>query len=287
MRALPEVWVHRHPNGVKLGSLDGGRASSSDGAGTPSWLHVLSVLARSDFRARYRAQALGVIWSLLNPLVMMSILSIIFTRFFPNNEQKHFPVFMLIGLVLWQWVGTSLNAGTAILVSNSEVIKRTVFPRQLLPISAVLSYGINFCVESSIVVASVFIWPHAFRLSSALLVVPIALVALGALLVGLTLATSVLNVIYRDVAFLVQTALQLLYWLTPLVYSLKAVPEKYQPLIMCNPIGAVLVAVRGALMDGQWPTRMLWTGMLAPTALVLLVGWAIFRHYERMALDYV
>jgi lipopolysaccharide transport system permease protein len=194
---------------------------------------------------------------------------------------------MLIGLVLWQWVATSLTNGTAVFVSNAEVIKRTVFPRQLLPMSTVLSYGINFCVESSIVFASVLVWPDAFKLSSALLVVPLALVVLALLLTGLTLATSVLNVIYRDIAYLVTTGLALLYWLTPLVYPIEIISERYRRILTFNPIGAVLIAIRGAVMDGVWPSRMVWAGMLVPTALVLLVGWAIFRHYERTALDYV
>ena len=285
MRPLPDVWVHRRPTGVTL------EAASGAGSGrarlrSSSWFHVLWVLAHSDFRARYRAQALGVVWSLLNPLVMMTILSVIFTRVF-RSEVKNFPVFMLIGLVLWQWIQTSLNSGTVVLVNNAEIIKRTVFPRQLLPVSVVFSYAINFSVESLIVLAAAVVWPDAFTISPALLMVPIALAILAVLLVGLTMASSVLNVIYRDVAYLVSTTLMLLYWLTPLVYPFEIVSEKYRRILIFNPFAAILIGVRDAVMLGVWPRPMVWVGMLAPTAVVVVAGWLIFRHYERIALDYV
>jgi lipopolysaccharide transport system permease protein len=287
MRPLPEVWVYRRPNGVRIGPAKSATARGPLAAPpTHNWLHVLAVMAHSDFRARYRAQALGVVWSLLNPLVMMSILSVIFTRVF-RSEVKHFPVFMLIGLVLWQWVQTSLNGGTTVLVNNADMIKRTVFPRQLLPMSVVLSYGINFCVESTIVIASALVWPDAFRVSWALLMVPVTLAILALLLTGVSMATSVLNVIYRDVAYLVSTTLMLLYWLAPIVYPFEIVSERYRRILVFNPFAAILIGLRDAVMHGAWPSRMIWAGMLLPTAIIVLAGWAIFRHYERVALDYV
>src|SRR5205823_148278 len=100
-------------------------------------------------------------------------------------------------------------------------------------------------------------------------------------------ATSVLNVIYRDVAYLVSTSLMLLYWLTPIVYPFEIVSERYRRIMILNPFGAILIGMRDAIMHGVWPSRMVWLGMLAPTAIVVVAGWLIFRHYERVALDYV
>jgi lipopolysaccharide transport system permease protein len=284
MRPLPDVWVHRRPTGVTIQAAP--QATGRSHPRSSSWVHVLWVLAHSDFRARYRAQALGVVWSLLNPLVMMTILSVIFTRVF-RSEVKHFPVFMLIGLVLWQWISSSLTSGTNVLVSNAEIIKRTVFPRQLLPVSVVFSYAINFAVEALIVLAAAIVWPDAFKISPALLMVPVSLSILAVLLCGLVMATSVLNVIYRDVAYLVSTALMLLYWLTPLVYPFEIVSERFRRLMIFNPFAAILIGMRDAVMLGVWPARMTWLGMLTPTAVVVVAGWLIFRHYERVALDYV
>jgi ABC-type polysaccharide/polyol phosphate export permease len=262
------------------------RGGDSGAAGhTQAW-QVLWVLVRSDFRARYRAQALGVLWSLLNPIVMMGILSFVFTHAF-RAAIPHFPIFMLIGLIVWQWVSSSLSAATQVFVAQAELVKRTVLPRELLPASVVLSYGLNFCVESLVLLAFVPIFPDAFRFSPALLLVPVLLFLLFLLLSAIALATSVLNVIYRDVAYLVSTSLLILYWLTPIIYPIDVIPQPYQTVLRCNPLAGVLIALRDAVMLGQAPSLRGWAAVILPIAFAGAVGWAIFRHYERMVLDYV
>jgi ABC-type polysaccharide/polyol phosphate export permease len=285
MRALPDVWVHRRPRGVSYGSLDGDARAPAPRS--TRWSHVLLVLTRNEFRARYRAQALGILWSLLNPLVTMVILSVIFTHVF-HVSIPDYPVFLLIGFVVWQWVGNGLPPSTQTFVTHADIVKRTVFPRHLLPIASVLSYGVNFAMEASLLFLLAIVFPHAFRFSAALLLIPFILALLAALLAGVALATSVLNVVYRDVAYMVTTALTLLYWLTPIIYSLDRLPHPYrEAMVLLNPLAAILLALRGCLMEGVFPSALTWAGMLGPTALVLLVGWLVFRHYERMVLDYV
>jgi ABC-2 type transport system permease protein len=280
---LPDVWTHREPKRTWQGSVDG--ASSRPGV-RGNWLFVLGVLTRHEFQARYRAQALGVVWSLLHPLVMMALLSLVFTRLYPAG-MPNFPIFTLIGVILWQFVSSAASAGAVSFVSNADLVKRTVFRRELLPISFVLSYGINFLMESSLLLIFIPIFPSAFRLTPALLLVPLMLAALLTLLSGVALAVSVLNVIYRDVAYLVQTSLTLLYWLTPIIYPLDRISEPYRAILKCNPIGAILVAVRGAIMTGTCPTALGWASIWVPSLGIFALGWAIFRHYERMVLDYV
>lgn len=296
-RLLPSLWSHRTKSGIRSGPLDrnGDGSPRPDAQAQREALHklpqqhplqVLYVLTRTDFRARYRAQALGIIWSLLNPLVMMAIISVIFTQLFKSAEEN-FSIFLLIGLLGWQWFTASLNAATGVFISNAEIVKRTVFARQLLPIAISLSYGINFCIESVVLLAFIPIFPGAFKLSWALLLVPVFLAIQLALIVGLALMTSVLNVIYRDVQYLVTTALLILYWLTPVFYPLKVIPFPYRTLLQLNPMAGVLTAMRNVIMHGQLPTPLAWGGMLIPTTIILLVGWLVFRHYEHMVLDYV
>ncbi len=176
MSTLPDsasIWVVRSPDGERVCTREGDRFLP---ARTP-WLreHVslLILFAENDFRARYRAQALGVVWSLLQPLVMMGILSLVFTRAFHSTE-PHFPVFLLIGLLAWQWIAASLNAATLAFVLQADMVKRTIFPRALLPISAVLSYGMNAAVETLVLLALIPFFPGAFHVSWALLAIPVA-----------------------------------------------------------------------------------------------------------------
>lgn len=297
MRALPDVWVHRRPRGPSYGPLDGeggvrGAAARRLAAGAP-WMHVLGVLTRNEFRARYRSQALGILWSLLNPLIQMTILTVIFSHVPAfRSAIRSYPVFLLIGVIVWQWFSTSINAATQSFITHADIVKRTVFSRQLLPVATALSYGINFAMEAALVLLLVPIWPHAFKLSPALALVPLILAVQVALIVGFVLMTSVLHVIYRDVAYLVTTALSLLYWLTPIIYPVSfvdgaAVPRAYVTLYHLNPVASILIALRGCVMDGVAPSALTWAGMLAPTAVVVALGWVVFRHYERMVLDYV
>ena len=299
-RALPEDFTHRTSRGVYHGPLDAKR----DGPASPdqktveapdepaalvsrqSLLQVLWVLVRTEFRARYRAQALGIVWSLLNPLVMMGIISVIFTQMFRSAE-KFFPIFLLIGLLMWQWFSTSLNSATGVFVHNADIIKRTVFARPLLPIASVLSYGINFSIECLVLIAFIPIFPGAFKLSPALLLVPVLLLLTISLMAGIVLATSVLNVIYRDIAYLVSTGLLLLYWATPVFYPIDVIPFPFRTILQANPLAGLMTAMRMAIMRGEFPTPLGWAGIVIPTVLALLIGWRVFRHYETMVLDYV
>src|SRR6476469_10023602 len=225
MRALPDGWVHRRPAGPSWGPLDDkSPAPKGPPPHTTGW-HVLAVLLRNEFRARYRSQALGILWSLPNPLVQTTILSVIFSHVSAfKSAIPNYPVYLLIGVVVWQFFATAINTATQSFIAQADIVKRTV--------------------------------------------------------------------IYRDVAFLVSTAVTLLYWLVPIIYPVSfvddaAIPHIYKTIYHLNPVASVIIALRGCLMDGTLPSAITWAGMLGPTALMLLVGWAVFRHYERMVLDYV
>lgn len=304
---LPALWVHRTPRQTFYARLDADSptdythretlleslrrglrsalSGAADGQGA-GWFHVLAVLVRTDFRARYRGQALGIVWSVLYPLVMMSIMSFIFTHVFRSTD-RNFPIFLLIGLICWQWITNSTIAATSVIVSHADIIKRTIFPRHLLPMAIVFSYGINFCIEAMTLLIFLPIFPHAFTFSAALLLVPVFLFLLGLLLTGIALITSGLNVIYRDVAYIVNTGLLILYWLTPILYSDSNIPYPYRLVIQANPFSGLIVALRRAIMEGHVPSAMGWAGILLPTLIIFFVGWLVFRSYERMVLDYV
>ncbi|MBL9005255.1 MAG: ABC transporter permease [Myxococcales bacterium] len=304
---LPSLWVHRTPRSTFYARLDADSptdyshretlietlrrglrsalSGAADGQGA-GWFHVLAVLVRTDFRARYRGQALGIVWSVLYPLVMMSIMSFIFTHVFQSTD-RNFPIFLLIGLICWQWITNSTTAATSVIVSHADIIKRTIFPRHLLPMAIVFSYGINFCIEAMTLLLFIPIFPHAFTLSPALLLVPVFLFVLALLLTGIALITSGLNVIYRDVAYLVNTGLLILYWLTPVLYNDDRIPYPYRLVIQANPFSGLIVALRRAIMEGHVPSHLGWAGILLPTLVIFVVGWLVFRSYERMVLDYV
>ena len=306
-RPLPAQWTHRTAQRSFTGPLAAAQQVGAGGASSVGSvsasdiednetalalvrgqhpLEVLWLLTRTDFRARYRSQALGVLWSLLNPLVMMGLISVVFTHVFRSTE-PFFPVFLLIGLIIWQWVTGSLPAVTTVFVTNADLIKRTIFARQLMPIATILSYGLHCLLESLVVLLFIPIFPGAFKLTPALLLVPVFLLLLVGLLSGAALAVSVLNVIYRDVAYIVTTSLLLLYWLTPVFYPMDVIPFPFRTYLQCNPIAGILTGLRRAIMHGDTPSLLGWAGIVVPTALMMIIGWRVYRHYEHMVLDFV
>lgn len=285
-RPLPDTWVVRTPDGERLCRREGGAFVPVHRRWLSEWTTLLFYLAGYDFRARYRAQALGIVWSLLQPLVMMGLLSLVFARVFKSQETD-LPIFLLVGLLVWQWVSAALTASTTSFVVNAELVKRTVFPRTIVPLSTVLGYGINGLVESLALIALVPFFPGAFRLSWALLAVPVLLFCLTVTLAGISLATSVLNVLYRDVAYLVSTALLLFYWVTPVIYPPSILPEGWTSTLAWNPFAGVITGLRGALLHGAWPSGTDWMRLLIGTGVVAAAGTLVFRRYEREMLDYV
>ncbi len=283
---LPDLWTVRSAAGARVCRREGERFSPAQRSWLREELSLLRLFVGNDFRARYRAQALGVLWSLLQPLVMMAILSLVFTRAF-HSDEPHFPIFLLIGLLVWQWTSNALNAATLSFVGQADMVKRTVFPRALLPLSSVLSYGVNAAIESLALVALIPFFPGAFIASPALLAIPGVLACLVVLLAGASLAVSVLNVIYRDVAYLVSTSLLILYWLTPVVYPPHILPERFQGYFAWNPLGAILNSLRGIIMHGRFPDVFDWLHMALPSLVVAGIGGMIFRHQESEMLDHV
>ncbi|MFO0676155.1 MAG: ABC transporter permease [Polyangiaceae bacterium] len=282
-------WTHRTANRTWVGALDDERSATGEAferRRVLQWFHVLVVLTRHDFRSRYRAQALGMVWSLLQPLVTMALLAIIFSRVFQSST-RNLPIFLLVGIVTWQWIATSLTTSTVAFVSYGNFLKNTVFPRELLPISMVLSTSLNFALESLLLPLFIPAFPDAFRVTPALLLVPVFVFLLGLMLAGAALVVSVLNVLFRDVAYIVTTGVSILYWLTPVIYPVTVVPEPFQLILKCNPLGAILTGIRDATMNGTTPSALGWASMLLPTILLLVTGTVVFRRMESVMLDNV
>jgi ABC-type polysaccharide/polyol phosphate export permease len=270
---LPESWVVCSAAGVRR-------------EGRREWLATLATLIRHEFRIRYRAQALGAAWSFLHPIVMMAVLSVVLPPAFGATDGRY-SVYLLIGLVFWNFWSTSITASVGSLVAKAAILRHTMLPRPLVPLSVMLSYALNLGVEILALVAFVPVYPRAFRLSPALALVPVALVFLVALMGGVVLVGSVLNVVYRDVGYLVTTALLLLFWLTPIVYPLGAVREPFRSLLAWNPLTAILETLRGAVMDGAVPDARTWATMTVAAFASLAIGWLVFHRFERVVLDHV
>jgi ABC-type polysaccharide/polyol phosphate export permease len=284
---MAELWRHHTARGSYLG--DDARAFTWRGRArrivgeVRDNRTILRVFTVSRFRARFRAQALGVIWPVANPLILMIVMSVVFGLVF-RNDVRAYPVFLMLGLVLWQFLTHAWTEATTCMVSHAAVVKRTSVPSWVVVAGTVLSHLFTLAFASLALVPLVAFYPEAFRVSFALLSLPLWLALVVAFALGLSLTTSVLNVFYRDVHYIVDSTLLVLFWATPIVWPLEQVGEGVRPWLLMNPIAAMLEGIRAAVMDGRFASGEHLTIALAGSATMLIVGVAIYaRLGDRIA----
>jgi ABC-type polysaccharide/polyol phosphate export permease len=283
------TWVHLSHKGIERGGeVPTGRLAGAIpaffGAVALTWelRKALWVLVLKDFKAHYRAHALGLFWSLAHPLVMMVTLTIAF-QYVMQIRIKNFAVFFLIGTVYWQFFSNSLSTGTGALTDNGGLIKTTTFPRFLFPVASILSQLIHFAMESVLIFAFFFFFPSAYTLNATLLALPLLVL----LLVGVVFITSALHSRYRDLYYIISSVLTVGFWLTPILYSTSMAPEKLRPLLRLNPVGGIIEGAREIIMDGRLPSIELLVPAVVAAVVLFFSGCAVFRHESVHVADYV
>ncbi len=216
-------------------------------------------LFRRDLQTKYRGSVLGLAWSLANPLLLMGIYLLVFSVLWRAvGNIDHYPLYLLSGLAVWVFLSTSLQAGARSLVDTAEIIKKVRFPRQLVPLSVVATQLVSFVVMLvALFVVDLIVLPRtrdAIWLALPLAVLVVALVA------GLALAVASANVLFRDVEHLVAALLLPWFFLTPIIYSLSALPGGLarhhalkEILRWGNPITPAIEALRAPLYAGHAP----------------------------------
>ncbi|HEY3447095.1 MAG TPA: ABC transporter permease [Myxococcales bacterium] len=247
---------------------------------------LLATLVEKDFKSRYKAKALGRLWSVADPLVMVVIYTIVFAHILQVAE-RFYPIFLLLGLTPWRFFTNSANGAAAAVSDNTQLVKRVAFPRVMLPLAVVFSHARHFFIELSLVVALFLYFPEAFIPTLQLLWLPVIFAVQLTFTVGVALMVSALNVRYRDTQYVLNSVVLVLTWLTPTFYSFNVVPEALAHLLMWNPMVGVVEGYRSVLLHGSRPSFTL-MGSAGISALVMLVvGAILFRKYEHVFADYL
>ncbi|MCC7176339.1 MAG: ABC transporter permease [Bryobacterales bacterium] len=246
---------------------------------------LLSNLVLRDFRIRYRNMSLGVFWSLLNPLVMMSVLTFIFTKVFLAGGTRNFHVFVLCGIIPYNFFAVAWVSGTTSVFQNAGLVKRVILPREVVPVSTVLANCIHFVIQIGLLVAVVLAAGYPVNRHWALLPAVFGLEVV--FVCGLSLVSSALDVYFRDVRYVVESANTVLFWMVPIFYSFTLVPPRFHPLYQYNPVAAVVLACRNILMDGAAPPPTLLYKLLFVSVLFLAAGLLVFGRLKRRFADYL
>ncbi|MEM2680949.1 MAG: ABC transporter permease [Candidatus Bathyarchaeia archaeon] len=234
-------------------------------------------LAVKEFKLRYRNSALGFLWSLLNPLAMMIILTIVFSALLRTSIEK-FPVFLLTALLVWRFFSIASSMALWSIIGNSSLVTKVYFPRWLLVLSSNLANLIGSSLEFiALFPLLIFL---GMKLTFLTLLLPLILVIEFILIMGVSLPLSALNVYYRDVSQIWDLALQAGFFLCPIVYDIKLIPENYLFLYLLNPMTRIIQSVRKILYYNTLPTLSDFAIPLLSGLLLLLVGYIIFHKLE-------
>ena len=245
--------------------------------------YLVGNLVLKDFRIRYRNMSLGVFWSLLNPLVMMSVLWFVFTTMFPNRI-PHYALFVMCGLVPFNIFTICWLNGTTSLIENANLIKRVPVPREIIPVAAVLGNCLQLLGQVLLLLflaaASAGIHRSWFWL---LAIWPLEIL----FVTGLALMFSALNVYVRDVRYLVESANVVLFWLVPIVYDFRWIPAKYHVIYAYNPIAAMVMALRNVFLDQTAPAATLLVKAAVSAVTMFVLGLAVFRRLRPRFYNYL
>ena len=265
---------------------------AADGAGTvvaDIWAHrfALRNLVMKDFRIRYRNMSLGVIWSVLNPLVMLGILLVVFTVVYPQSGQAYFPISVLLGLVSYNFFSLCIPAATKSVLDNAPLVKKVIFPRQILPISVVLSQSIQVLVQFGLV--AVFVLLFQVPLTAKFLLAPLIVGVLLLFIVGAGLLCAALNVIFRDTHYIIESLLTVLFWLSPVFYPLTIVHEKFPRwlfgLYILNPLAGCIEGLRRVVLQDRYPDGASFAVATVVSLATLVLGAVLFTRLQRRFAD--
>ncbi len=231
-------------------------------------------MVSADFKVRYQGSALGYLWSVLRPLFLFVILYVVFTHI--SNFDKgieHFPVYLLLGIVIWTFFNESTVIGMSAVVGKGDLIRKISIPRYLTVLSSSASAFINLGINLMVVL--IFAFFNGVVPTWSWLILPIVFIELFILSTALAFFLSALYVRFRDLTYIWEVVMQAGFYATPVLYPMTFVPEQYRQLILLNPVAQIMQDVRYLFVTPDsitiWHIAPLWYGLIPVTAVVALV----------------
>lgn len=243
-----------------------------------NYREFIKTSVKKDIGGKYKHSFLGVLWSFINPLLQIAVYAIVFPLIIKSNI-PNYTVFMVCGLIPWNYFATVINRASFTMVENGNIIKKVYFPREILPLSVVTSETVNFFISTIIIL--VFTLAYGMGPTPYILLYPIIVLVQYVLLMGISLIVSSVTVYFRDLQHFIGVILQLLFYATPIVYSMETIPENFRWILKLNPMTYIIQGFRDIFYNRQMPDlKML--GIVLILGLVLCgVGYLIFNKLQK------
>lgn len=245
------------------------------------WLWTLR-----EIQVRYKQSLLGVAWAVLQPLALMTIFTIVFSRFVRiDTGGIPYPIFSYVALVPWTFFSTSLNFGIGSLVNNMNLVTKIYFPREILPLASVGAAFVDFLVSAVILVGMMLLYGVTPTWTS-LWIVPLLMLQIG-LTIAVVLFGAAFLVFFRDVRFVVPLLIQVWMYATPIIYPASSVPLRFRTLYFLNPMAGIIDGYRRTLLLGELPMLDVIGLGLVVTLVLLISGYVFFKRSEPVFADLI
>jgi len=246
---------------------------------------LLRGLVVRNLKVKYQRSLLGFVWTLVNPLLTVTILVLVFSHVV-RIQVPNYWAFLLSGYFVWNFMLQTLTTGTWIFAEHSRLTRSVAFPSEILVFSAAGSRMIEFAAEISLVLLALALGLH-HRVPDSWVLLPLLVLLQIVMAVGLTLPIATLSVFYYDVYHALPIALTSLFYLSPVFYPASLVPEAYRTLYLLNPIAGLLTLYHDVLYAGQWPSATLLAATMVQAAVVYALGYAVFHRYAAVFAEIV
>ena len=251
-----------------------------------SYRELLIAFTLREIKIRYKQTILGASWAILQPAALTIIFSIVFGVFLKvNSGSVPYPVFSYSALLPWTFFATAVSFGALSVVNNGNLVTKVYFPREILPLAAVGAAFIDFLSASLIFLLMFFV--YKISLSVAFLYVLLIFPSIFLLTVGISFILSALNVMFRDIRFVVPLILQIWLYLSPVIYSMDQVPEKFRKFYILNPMAPLIQSFRDVTVFGKSPNVGELTLAIIVSVLIFILGYLIFKAKERKFADII
>ena len=240
------------------------------------------MLAVSDLKLRYRNSIFGFFWSFLEPLLMLTVLYLVFTEIF-HGTIKYYPLYLLMGLIMWNMFARGTSLGMESILTKSGLITQTYLPREVVVVSGVLTSF--FMMVFELIVFSIFMGVFGLMPTITIILLPLMVVILFIFTLGFSFALSSLLVYYRDLRSIWNVILQAAFFAATIIYQITIFPENIRHIISLNPIVPLLDISRNVTIYNKWPDGGDLTYLVAITFVALCAGYVIFKILDRRIVE--
>ena len=239
---------------------------------------LLKRLVFKDLKLKYRGSVFGFLWSLINPLLMIVVYTVAFT-FILKVRTTGFVFYLMLGQLSWTLFASSAAMSTGAIIDNSGLLKSVLFPRAILPIATVLFNLAQYLLTLSVFLPLMLLW-FQVPLAPPMLLFPVFLLLQVIFTVGVAFILATATAFFRDTRHLLEVALAVLFWTTPIVYELSQVPERIQLFILLSPVSPFVVAYQQMFFYRAWPDHAVWLAASAHAAGAFVIGALLFLAFE-------